>query len=539
MLGGGSGISLPAAVVIAMAPSRQMREFEIYWLALALTVAVLGAIVALLRSRHGLALTAIRDNEMAAQSNGIDVTRVKFIVYVLTGFGTAMIGALIFLMKLRISPDTAFSVNDWTAFVIFITVIGGIGRIEGPIIGTIIFFMLRQTLADLGSLYLLMMGAVAIVVMLWAPNGLWGLIAERFGWQALPLQRRLVVADTVEETGRQAMSTIIDIYCHIYPDRFFQEMTQGRAEARATSASGCAASPSCSISTRASRKWTSSATTGRSSRCPIRRSRISPSRTSACKLARIANDSMAELCRKHPERFPAFAAALCLTDVDGSVSRGAPRHQGPRRARRADLHQRRRRAARRAEVRADCSRPWPSSICRSGCIRSRTAAMTDYPAEKKSRYEMWWCFGWPYETSVAMVRMVFCGLLDRYPKLKIITHHLGGMIPYYDGRVGPGLKVLGARTSDEDYSKILPSLKRPHMDYLHDFYADTAMFGGGVPATRCGLEFFGADRVVFATDTPLGPIAPTIKTVKALGLSAADERKLFCGNAEKLLNMKF
>jgi branched-chain amino acid transport system permease protein len=181
-----------------MAPSRQIREFEIYWLALGLTALVLAAIFALLRSRHGLALTAIRDNELAAQSNGIDVMRVKLIVYVLTAFGTAMVGALIFLQKLRISPDTAFSVNDWTAFVIFITVIGGIGRVEGPIIGTIVFFALRQALADLGSIYLLMMGAVAIVVMLWAPKGLWGLIAERFGWQALPLQRRLVPK---EETG--------------------------------------------------------------------------------------------------------------------------------------------------------------------------------------------------------------------------------------------------------------------------------------------------------------------------------------------------
>jgi len=193
VLGGGSGISLPAAVVVAMAPSRQMREFETYWLALALTIVVLGAIVGLLRSRHGLALTAIRDNEMAAQSNGIGVWRIKFIVYVLTAFGTAMIGALIFLQKLRISPDTAFSVNEWTAFIIFITIIGGIGRVEGPVIGTIIFFILRQALADLGSLYLLMMGAVAIVVMLWAPKGLWGLIAERFGWQLLPLQRQLVL----------------------------------------------------------------------------------------------------------------------------------------------------------------------------------------------------------------------------------------------------------------------------------------------------------------------------------------------------------
>jgi branched-chain amino acid transport system permease protein len=201
VLGGGSGISLPAAVVVAMAPSRQMREFEIYWLALTLTVIVLGAIVILLRSRHGLALTAIRDNELAAQSNGIDVWRIKFIVYVLTAFGTAMIGALIFLQKLRISPDTAFSVNDWTAFVIFITVIGGIGRIEGPIFGTIVFFLLRQALADLGSLYLLMMGAVAIVVMLWAPKGLWGMIVERLGWQALPLQRHLVFQKEAE--GKQ------------------------------------------------------------------------------------------------------------------------------------------------------------------------------------------------------------------------------------------------------------------------------------------------------------------------------------------------
>ncbi len=201
VLGGGSGISLPAAAVIAMAPTRQAREFEIYWLALALTVIVLAAIVALLRSRHGLALTAIRDNELAAQSSGIGVFRIKIIIYVLVAFGTSMVGALIFLQKLRISPDTAFSVNDWTAFVIFITVIGGIGRIEGPIIGTIIFFIMRQTLSDLGSLYLLIMGAVAIVVMLWAPKGLWGLIAERYGWQALPLQRHLVLKPT-KTSGR-------------------------------------------------------------------------------------------------------------------------------------------------------------------------------------------------------------------------------------------------------------------------------------------------------------------------------------------------
>jgi branched-chain amino acid transport system permease protein len=191
-LGGGSGISLPIGIVTSIG-SRQEREFIIYWLALAILVAVLVAIFVLLRSRYGLALTAIRDNELAARSNGVDVTRVKLVVYVLTALGTALVGALIFLQKLRISPDTAFSVNDWTAFVIFITVIGGIGRVEGPIIGTIVFFILRQTLADLGSLYLLMLGVVAIAIMLKAPKGIWGLVADRFGWQLLPLERRLVV----------------------------------------------------------------------------------------------------------------------------------------------------------------------------------------------------------------------------------------------------------------------------------------------------------------------------------------------------------
>src|SRR5258708_37924817 len=99
--------------------------------------------------------------------------------------------------------------------------------------------------------------------------------------------------------------------------------------------------------------------------------------------------------------------------------------------------------------------------------------------------------------------MVFGGLVGRYSGLKIVTHHLGGMISYYDGRVGPRLGVLGSRTSDEDYSNILPSLKRPHLDFMHDFYGDTAPFGGGGQAVRCGLGFFGADHRVFAAGTPL------------------------------------
>ena len=199
VLGGGSGISLPAALVVAIAPTRQWRDFVEYWIALALVVAVLALIVLLLRSRYGLALKAIRDSELAAACSGVDVMRAKVLVYVVTAFATATVGAFIFLQRLRISPDAAFSVNDWTAFVIFITVIGGIGRIEGPIVGTVVFFALRQTLADLGTIYLLMLGAVAIVIMLAAPKGIWGLIVERSGWQIFPLERTVIVEGTSAE----------------------------------------------------------------------------------------------------------------------------------------------------------------------------------------------------------------------------------------------------------------------------------------------------------------------------------------------------
>lgn len=190
-LGGGSGSSLPVAIVKSLAGSRSARESLAYWLALGAAVLVVAVIYAFLRSRKGLALTAIRDNELAASSLGIDIWRTKFTVYVVTSAMTAMIGALIFLQKLRISPDAAFSVNDWTAFVIFIVVIGGIGTIEGPIIGTLIFFALRETLADLGTIYLMVLGVVAIVIMLKAPKGVWGLIRARFDLQLFPLGYRV------------------------------------------------------------------------------------------------------------------------------------------------------------------------------------------------------------------------------------------------------------------------------------------------------------------------------------------------------------
>ena len=194
-LGGGSGSSLPVGIVKSVAASRQMREWVSYWLALGVAVVVIATVYLFLRSRKGLALTAIRDNELAAGSLGIDIWRTKFLVYVVTAALTTMVGGLVFLQKLRISPDAAFSVNDWTAFVIFIVVIGGIGTIEGPIIGTLVFFALRETLADLGTIYLMVLGLVAILVMLKAPKGIWGLVRSRIDLQLFPLGYRVQPKD--------------------------------------------------------------------------------------------------------------------------------------------------------------------------------------------------------------------------------------------------------------------------------------------------------------------------------------------------------
>ena len=197
-LGGGSGSSLPVDVVKSLADSRSGREALSYWLALGAAVAVMGCVYLFLRSRRGLALTAIRDSEVAAAGLGINIWRTKLEVYVVTSAFTAIIGGLIFLQKLRISPDAAFSVNDWTAFVIFIVVIGGIGTLEGPIIGTILFFLLRETLADLGTIYLIVLGLVAIGIMLKAPKGVWGLIRTRFDLELFPLSYR-VQSDNAEK----------------------------------------------------------------------------------------------------------------------------------------------------------------------------------------------------------------------------------------------------------------------------------------------------------------------------------------------------
>jgi uncharacterized protein len=330
--------------------------------------------------------------------------------------------------------------------------------------------------------------------------------------------------------------TIVDIYCHIAPEKFFQEMNRIAPRLGNIAARLRGVKKLFDLDERF-REMDAFGDYRQIISLPNPPIEDLATGEIGLNLARIGNDAMAELCARHPQRFPTFVAALSLTDVAGSVAEA-------------------RRAVK--ELGAGGVQIFTSVAGQpldSGAFEpifatmaeldlpiwlhpARTASMTDYPGEAKSRFEMWWCFGWPYDTSVAMVRMVFNGLFDRYPKLKIITHHLGGMIPFYDGRIGPGLRVLGSRTSDEDYSKVLSSLKRPHLDYLHDFYGDTALFGGGIHAVRCGLEFFGSDHVVFATDTPLGPIAPTIDTIKRLEIAAEDRRKIFVGNAERLVKMK-
>jgi branched-chain amino acid transport system permease protein len=185
-LGGGSGTSIPTQVMLTLAANKFWREASIYWITLMLGVGALALVYGLLRSRIGLALTAIRDSEVASSSLGINIDRIKYGVYVAVAGMTAMVGSIIALQKIRVSPDAAFSVNDWSAFVIFIVVIGGIGTIEGPIAGTIVYFLLREFLADLGSIYLMFLGAIAIVIMLVAPKGIWGYIAARWNISLFP-----------------------------------------------------------------------------------------------------------------------------------------------------------------------------------------------------------------------------------------------------------------------------------------------------------------------------------------------------------------
>ena len=258
-------------------------------------------------------------------------------------------------------------------------------------------------------------------------------------------------------------------------------------------------------------------------------------------LAKIANDGMAEYVDKYPDRFPGFVASMpmnnpdaCLKEIDRAIDElnavgiqfftnvnGAP----------LDIPELKPLFAKMHEV------DLPIWI-----HPARGANFPDYLTEKKSKYEIWFVFGWPYETSVAVARLVFGYYFDEFPNLKIITHHMGAMIPFFEGRVGTSWDQLGSRTSDEDYTVILKNLKKPHLEYFKQIYADTALFGA-VAGTKCGLEFFGVDQIVFASDCPFDPekgpmyIRETIKIIENLPISDEDRYKIFEGNARKLMKM--
>jgi branched-chain amino acid transport system permease protein len=185
-LGRGTGRTLKAVFPLA----RETRELVTYAIAVAIGVAALVAMYLYLRSRFGLGLMAVRDSEPASESLGVDVYRTKLAVYLVAAFGTGTTGALIYLNLLRISPDAAFSIN-WTAYIIFSVVIGGLGTLEGPIVGTLVFFLLRELLADYGSWYMILLGTLAVLTMMRYPQGLWGLLAERWDVRLFPVQRRV------------------------------------------------------------------------------------------------------------------------------------------------------------------------------------------------------------------------------------------------------------------------------------------------------------------------------------------------------------
>jgi uncharacterized protein len=269
---------------------------------------------------------------------------------------------------------------------------------------------------------------------------------------------------------------------------------------------------------------------------------VMASGANAIDLARAANDGMAELVHRHRGRFPGFVASLPLADPAAAVAE-LDRAIGTLGARGVQVFSN----VAGGPLTAPELVPLFEAMARYDLPMwlhpYRGPAWSDYPAEDRSQFEIWWTFGWPYDTSVAMARIVFAGYFDRWPNLKIITHHMGAMAPYFAGRVGPGWDQLGARTSAPDGAEALSRLKKRPVDYFHMFYADTALFGA-YDATVCGLAFFGSDRVLFASDAPFDPeggpmyIRDTIGIVDRLAITEAERTRIYSGNAIDLLKLQ-
>ena len=259
-------------------------------------------------------------------------------------------------------------------------------------------------------------------------------------------------------------------------------------------------------------------------------------------LARLANDGMAEIVAKHPDRFPGFVASLPMNNPDATLKEIDRAIN--------ELH------ATGIQIFSNVNgRPLDEAEFQRIFERmagyglpiwlhpARPASFPDYRDEKRSKYDLWWAFGWPYETTICMARLVFSGLFDRHPDLKIITHHMGAMLPYFEGRAGYGLDQLGSRTDDPDDAGALKRLKRRPLDYFRMFYGDTAVFGAH-HAMECGLAFFGADRVLFGTDMPFDPekgpgfIRETIAAMERMRATPEEKTKIYEGNARRMLKLR-
>jgi aminocarboxymuconate-semialdehyde decarboxylase len=256
--------------------------------------------------------------------------------------------------------------------------------------------------------------------------------------------------------------------------------------------------------------------------------------------ARIGNDELAGLCTKYPDHFPGWAASLPMNGPEAAATEAARALANGANA--IQLHTN----VDGAPLDEERFLPIFEVIEKFGkpilLHPIRTREMADYRNETHSKYEINSVIGWPFETGACLARLVFSGVIDRFPGLKIITHHLGGIIPYFEGRVAHSWDQLGSRTSDEDYASILKRLKKRPYDYFKAFFGDTALAGARAP-TVCGISFFTPDRVLFASDCPFDPekgrgyIRATIEVMESLELSRDDKEKICHRNAESMFGL--
>lgn len=257
-------------------------------------------------------------------------------------------------------------------------------------------------------------------------------------------------------------------------------------------------------------------------------------------LARLANDQMAELVIRHADRFAGFAACLPMNHP-GEAERELHRAIRDLGARGVQIFSNVNGRALDGDEFRFLFQVMSGYDLPIWLHPARGANFPDYLTEDRSLYEIWWTFGWPYETSVAMARLVFSGVFDKWPGIKIITHHMGAMVPYFEGRVGHGWDQLGTRTTGADGQALRNSIKERPFDYFKRFYADTALFGS-LAATRCGLAFFGVDRVLFASDMPFEPepgiyIRETVDVIDRLEITDEERERIYWKNAQRLLKL--